>query len=460
MPRSSPDPPSPFEKCHQLQHGTVSPGLYPHETMYRYKDGPPVFAQRQAYDTVWSPPAQNPHKLFAVYVRLKLGLSATDYEDHYIKVFELCRAQEVKGVIGTGITVDMSFHGGGVDEVAYCAVFNPSVGKQVAADSIVERYSPWDPAERRKKCQPYRPVENWSLSAMTKDQWSEEIHAREEQNGFRVRFPGRFQIEELGRGKTLYVVDDLMDGSINIFRSRANGASRVRTIDMHPLSRTVGYQKQHFEHHGEEVAALAAGSERGIAQSCDIVSVAIYPENSQICTPDAPYLAFRRILQDVEEHGLERRCVVNISTEGGTGPADLDFARAIDRHAARGIIVVHCAGNDGEQISQQAPLWPMMSPNCVVVGGMDIDGSYIAESNWAEGDNIVTVVAPAADLEVEWNGYFRRAYGTSFATPLVAAVILCLQDGILEHAEVLARFKEHHTRHATNGIISPILCVA
>ncbi|RPA74444.1 hypothetical protein BJ508DRAFT_312826 [Ascobolus immersus RN42] len=137
----SPVAPSLFEKCHQLPSATVNPGLYPHETMYRYQDGLPVFAQRQAYDTVWSPLAQNPHKLFAVYVRLKSGLSDEEDEEHYIKAFELCRAQEANGIVGTGITVDMLFHDHEIDQVAYCAVFNPSVGKQVEVASIFDSFS-------------------------------------------------------------------------------------------------------------------------------------------------------------------------------------------------------------------------------------------------------------------------------------------------------------------------------
>ena len=126
---------SPFANCVNLTDPTDEMGLTDGQRTHRYQGGPPVFASHTAYEIAFGPDGQNPNRLEPVCVQLKSGLTKAEYEDHYIRVFEMCKALEVRGIVGTGITYDASFKE--TDWRCYFAVFDPKTTDEVTKDNVV-----------------------------------------------------------------------------------------------------------------------------------------------------------------------------------------------------------------------------------------------------------------------------------------------------------------------------------
>jgi subtilisin family serine protease len=108
--------------------------------------------------------------------------------------------------------------------------------------------------------------------------------------------------------------------------------------------------------------------------------------------------------------------VVNISL---VGPSNALLARAVAAMQARGHLLVAAVGNDGPAAP---PLYPASYPGVVGVTGVDRRGRPLPEA--ARGPQ-VKFAAPGSQMVSAAPGTppYRQVRGTSFAAPIVAALL-------------------------------------
>lgn len=113
---------------------------------------------------------------------------------------------------------------------------------------------------------------------------------------------------------------------------------------------------------------------------------------------------------------VERRvAVVNISL---VGPRNALIERAVSAAKRRGLILVAAVGNDGPAAP---PLYPAAYPQVIGVTAVNAQGRVLPEAGRGEQ---VDYAAPGADMAAAGKaGSFVTVRGTSFAAPLVAALI-------------------------------------
>jgi hypothetical protein len=107
--------------------------------------------------------------------------------------------------------------------------------------------------------------------------------------------------------------------------------------------------------------------------------------------------------------------VINISL---VGPRDLLLGRAVELAQKRGHIIVAAVGNDGPSAP---PLYPAAYPGVVGVTAVDARHKVLLEA--CRGPH-VSFAAPGADMEgAGVSGSYHALRGTSFAAPIVAALL-------------------------------------
>lgn len=163
--------------------------------------------------------------------------------------------------------------------------------------------------------------------------------------------------------------------------------------------------------HGTAVASLMigdAGAFKGGDPGADLLVADIYggQANGGSATALASALAWM----------VERRvAVVNISL---VGPRNALIERAVSAAQRRGLILVAAVGNDGPAAP---PLYPAAYSQVIGVTAVNAQGRVLPEAG--RGDQ-VDYAAPGADLAAAGQaGSFVTVRGTSFAAPLVGALI-------------------------------------
>jgi len=108
--------------------------------------------------------------------------------------------------------------------------------------------------------------------------------------------------------------------------------------------------------------------------------------------------------------------VVNISL---VGPRNAALGRAVEAMLGRGHLVVAAVGNDGPAA---APLYPASYPGVVGVSGVDRRGQPLPEA--ARGPQVM-FAAPGSQMVSAAPGSppYRQVRGTSYAAPIVAALL-------------------------------------
>ncbi|RPA81574.1 subtilisin-like protein [Ascobolus immersus RN42] len=441
------------------------------EKMFRYKQGPPIFGRSRAYEIARGPPANNPHDLAVLSVRLDGALPAETIEEHYVRMHERTVQHDGRGIRGTGIVKDNCSHipppPGSQNWIAYTAVYPRIMVPTILADPEVLHCGASDNTPKRPMG--LMPVPTWALSAVSKDTWSQSQYDAGMINGFKVRFPPRpFDRAGLGEGNAVIVIDTFIDRSMPEFRD-AHGVSRIEAgIDYYP-AHTPNYTNpdpDFWDGHGTGVATLAAGLTHGVAPAATIIPVNVFREGDVGTTATDVLTALQWAENEVRQYGWVNCAVINISLGGGTEPADIQAQDFIENNLVpRGVVVVTCAGNENLAITPQAPLHPQMSDAVVVVGGMDRAGFWWGDRSTPGVDggsnygNVVTLSAPAEGIPIPWRGALHDSAGTSFATPLVAGLIVCLQDGFLQHAELLQILMNNHSRVPAQDIDTRILAI-
>jgi subtilisin family serine protease len=162
--------------------------------------------------------------------------------------------------------------------------------------------------------------------------------------------------------------------------------------------------------HGTEVASLmvgAAGKFRGVQPGAELFVADVYCGKPTGGAVDALLAAFDWLLH------LEVP-VINVSL---VGPPNAMLERAVAALSERGITIVAAVGNDGPAAP---PLYPASYPHVVGVTGVDSHNKVLIEA--ARGPQVM-FAAPGADLAAAAAEGYAAVRGTSFAAPIVAALL-------------------------------------
>lgn len=130
------------------------------------------------------------------------------------------------------------------------------------------------------------------------------------------------------------------------------------------------------------------------------------------------------------------------------------ITRAADMAAARGILVVNSAGNEGNGPWHKITC-PCDADSILCVGAVDAFGSYVGFSGVGPtADNRVKPDVAALGLftaAIGSNGQVGVSSGTSFAAPLVAGLAACLRGAhpLRNNMEIIQAIRESASQYAT-----------
>ena len=168
----------------------------------------------------------------------------------------------------------------------------------------------------------------------------------------------------------------------------------------------------HPDPHGTAVAALMVGQSRdfrGVAPQAKLFAADIYCDSGSGGSAD-------RVAAALAWLSRQNVAVINMSI---VGPANATLERVVAAMVRRGHLLVAAVGNDGPAA---APLYPASYPGVVGVSAVDKRGRVLPEAGRgpqvmfaAPGNNMVSA-APGEPP-------FRQVRGTSFAAPIVAAML-------------------------------------
>ncbi len=190
----------------------------------------------------------------------------------------------------------------------------------------------------------------------------------------------------------------------------------------------------HPDAHGTAVAALMVGQSeqfRGVAPRASLFAADIY------CASGSGGSA-ERIAGALAWLAREKIPVINMSI---VGPHNQTLERVVGAMVRRGHLLVAAVGNDGPAAP---PLYPASYPGVVGVSAVDKRGRVLPEAGRgpqvmfaAPGNNMISAALgePA----------FRQVRGTSFAAPIVAAMLAehLAQPGTPAAAQALAMLAKH-----------------
>jgi subtilisin family serine protease len=163
--------------------------------------------------------------------------------------------------------------------------------------------------------------------------------------------------------------------------------------------------------HGTAVASLIVGQSdkfRGVRPDAELFAADVYCGKATGGAIDALVAAFDWM---VRQHVP----VINVSL---VGPANLMLERVVAALTEQGFVIVAAVGNDGPAAP---PLYPASYPRVVGVTGVDAHNKVLIEA--ARGPQVM-FASPGADLAAAGNdGGYAAVRGTSFASPIVAALL-------------------------------------
>jgi subtilisin family serine protease len=186
--------------------------------------------------------------------------------------------------------------------------------------------------------------------------------------------------------------------------------------------------------HGTGVAALMVGRHaqfNGVAPGSELFAADIYCD-----APDGG--SAERIAAALSWLATEKVGVINLSI---VGPANHTLERLVAALLRRGHLLVAAVGNDGPAA---APLYPAAYPGVVGVSAVGRDGQVLPEA--ARGPHVM-FAAPGSHMATAGMraGYYQVARGTSFAAPIVAALLARLHarpDTALAKAAIASLARE------------------
>ena len=213
--------------------------------------------------------------------------------------------------------------------------------------------------------------------------------------------------------------------------------------------------------HGTHVAGIIAAASdsatgiEGIAHAARILVVRAVPDGDERDKDIANAIRY------ATDHGAR---VINMSFGKGYSPFKPAVDEAVRYADAHGVLMVHAAGNDAENIDEHAN-FPTRS---YLGGGAAQNWIEVGASSWHGGDSLavgfsnfgrsVDVFAPGEDiLSTVPGGGVERLSGTSMAAPVVsglAALIMSYYPS-LSAADVKRIILASATRYASLSVVRP-----
>ena len=163
--------------------------------------------------------------------------------------------------------------------------------------------------------------------------------------------------------------------------------------------------------HGTAVASLLVGqssSFHGMLDRAELYAADVYCNAPTGGAVDALAAAFAWLAQ-------QRVAVINVSL---VGPDNAALAQIVRTLTSRGYLLVAAVGNDGPAA---APLYPASYPHVVGVTAVDSHRRVLIEA--ARGNQVMFAARGADMSAADTGGKYSVIRGTSFAAPIVAALL-------------------------------------
>jgi len=162
--------------------------------------------------------------------------------------------------------------------------------------------------------------------------------------------------------------------------------------------------------HGTEVASLMVGEAekfRGVQPRAELFAADVYCGKPTGGAVDALLAAFNWLVR-------QQVAVINVSL---VGPPNAMLQRTVGALTERGFVIVAAVGNDGPAAP---PLYPASYPGVIGVTGVDSHNKALIEA--ARGPQVM-FASPGANLAAANGEGYAEVRGTSFASPIVAALL-------------------------------------
>jgi hypothetical protein len=214
------------------------------------------------------------------------------------------------------------------------------------------------------------------------------------------RLDDRYAYVSSGKGVRIYVIDTGVDaGHPDLAGRVAQGWSAVDD----------GRGTSDCNGHGTHVAGTAAGTEYGVAKSAVIVPVRVLD-----CSGAGFASSLIAGINWVVANHPGGAGIINLSVGG---PANSAVDRAVEDAAARGLLVVAAAGNDGGDACAVSPARAASALTSGATTSTDVRASY------SNTGGCVDLFAPGSRITSAWpGGSAATLSGTSMAAPHVAGI--------------------------------------
>jgi hypothetical protein len=163
--------------------------------------------------------------------------------------------------------------------------------------------------------------------------------------------------------------------------------------------------------HGTAVASLLVGQSpafHGVLDRAELYAADVYCNAPTGGAVDALAAAFAWLAQ-------QRVAVINVSL---VGPDNAALAQIVRTLTSRGYLLVAAVGNDGPSAP---PLYPASYPHVVGVTAVDSHRRALIEA--ARGNQVMFAARGADMSAADMGGKYSAIRGTSFAAPIVAALL-------------------------------------
>ncbi len=163
--------------------------------------------------------------------------------------------------------------------------------------------------------------------------------------------------------------------------------------------------------HGTAVASLLVGQSsrfHGVLDRAELYAADVYCNEPTGGAVDALAAAFAWLAE-------QRVAVINVSLVGPDNAALAQIVRAL---TSRGYLLVAAVGNDGPAAP---PLYPASYPHVVGVTAVDAHRRVLLEA--ARGNQVMFAARGADMSAADIGGKYSAIRGTSFAAPIVAALL-------------------------------------
>ena len=214
--------------------------------------------------------------------------------------------------------------------------------------------------------------------------------------------------------------------------------------------------------HGTHVAGIIGGVRGtqggvdGIAPNVKVMMIRTVPDGDERDKDVANAIRY------AVDNGAQ---IINMSFGKGFSPEKAAVDEAVKYADSKGVLMVHAAGNDGENLAEK----PSFPTPAYVGGGKPGNWIEVGASSWKPLDSLaapfsnygkaqVDVFAPGVDiLSTVPGGGYERESGTSMAAPVVSGVAALLMSyyPTLSAADVKRILLESATRYANQRVVRP-----